>query len=144
MALVLTGALGLGGTGTDFLTGQSLHSDEVTSFKVLAAVDTVEVPATMTTPIHGRGGAVDYSVTISYLSNDIASTLFRQLWAALTTSTKTLSFSGTMRTGAISATNPVWYGTMVVTEASLGAAMAGLSTGSATFPMTGAPTKATT
>lgn len=144
MALVLTGALGLGGTGTDFLTGQTVHSDEVTAFKVTAKVDTIEVPATMTTPIHGRGGAVDYSLTISYLANDIASTLFRKLWTALTTATKTLTFSGTMRTGAISATNPVWYGTIVVTEASIGAAAQALSTGQATFPMTGAPTKAIT
>lgn len=141
MALVLTGSLAFGGTGTDDLTSDAVHSDEITSFKVTANVDTIEVPATMTTPIHGRGGAADYSLTISYLSNDIAGTFFRQLWSKLGT---TLTFSGTMRSGSISATNPVWYGSFVVTEASLGAAAQQLSTGSTTFPMTGAPTKATT
>lgn len=138
-ALVLVGHLGLGGSSTDNLTTEQLVSDEITEFKVSATVDTIEVPATMTTPIHGRGGAADYAVTISYLSNDLAGSLFRKLWAALGS---TLTFEGSMRTGSVSATNPIWYGTFVVTEASLGAAAQKLSEGSATFPMTGAPTRA--
>lgn len=140
-SLVLTGALGIGGTGTDDLTSETLISAEATAFKISVDVDTIEVPATMTTPIHGRGGATNYSLTISYLSNDLAGSTFRTLWTNLG---KTLTFSGTMRAGAISTTNPVWYGSFVVTEASLGGAMRSLSQGSATFPMTGPPTKATT
>lgn len=140
-ALVLTGALMLGGTSTDFNTPGLDVSGECTAFKISANVDTIEVPATFSSPIHGRGGAADYSITIEYLSNDLAGSTFRKLWANLG---GTLTFSGRMRSASISATNPEWYGTFVVVEADLGAASQKLSTGSATFPMTGAPTRSAT
>lgn len=141
MALVLTGDLKLGGTSTDDLTGGVAVSDEVTAFKVSATVDTIDVPPTLGVASHGRGGAADYSLTIEYLSNDLAGSLFRTLYDALGT---TLTFSGKMRAAAVGATNPEWYGTIVVTDAAVGAAAEALSTGSATFPMTGRPTRATT
>lgn len=140
-ALVLTGALMLGGTSTDFNTPGLDVSAECTAFKIQASVNTIEVPATFGSPIHGRGGAADYSLTIEYLSNDLAGSTFRKLWTALG---GTLTFSGRMRSAAISATNPEWYGTFVVVEADLGAASQTLSQGSATFPMTGAPTRSAT
>lgn len=138
MALVLTGNLQI---GADNATAVDL-SAEVTQFKLTASVDTVEVPATMTTVTHGRGGGNDFAITIGYLSNDIAASLFSALWDALSSSTGILFFAGTMRSGSVSATNPRWCGNFVVTEATVGAAAEALSTGSATFPMTGPPTKA--
>ncbi len=146
-ALVLTGNLSLGlSTGvedTDIGTATDM-SDEVTDFKISATVNTVEVPATMGNKvIHGRGGASDYSITIGYLSNDIANSLFSLLWSALATDTHALFFSGSMRDDAVSATNPEWSGVFIVTEASIGAAAQALSVGSATFPLTGPPTKET-
>ena len=140
-ALVLTGDLMLGGTSTDFNTPGLDVSDECIAFKITAKVDTITVPATLNGIEHGRGGAADYSLEISYLSNDLAGSTFRKLWANLG---GTLTFSGKMRSAAISATNPEWYGTFVVTEASLGAASQKLSEGSATFPMTGPPTRSAT
>jgi len=139
-ALVLTGALMLGGTGSDDETPGTDVSGECTQFKITASVDEITVPATMTSDEHSRGGAADYSITISYLSNDLAGSTFRALWAALG---GTLTFSGKMRAASVGGTNPEWYGSFVVTEASLGAASQALSTGSATFPMTGPPTRAT-
>jgi hypothetical protein len=147
MALVLVANLKLGAsTGveeTDEGTGVDMTS-EVTDFKITGTVNTVVVPATGSTIEHGRGGAADYSVTIGYLSNDITGSLFSALWAALSSATHALFFSGTMRGGAPSATNPEWTGILIVTEAIIGGAMKGLSVGSATFPLTGAPTKSST
>lgn len=139
MALVLTANLCIGADNASAVA----VTDEVIHFKLGATVNTIEVPATANSPIHGRGGAADFSVTIGYLSNDIASTLFSKLWAALTNGTSSLFFAGTLRNGAVSATNPRWCGRFIVTEASVGAAAEALSTGSATFPLTGAPTKVT-
>ena len=142
MALVLTGNLSLGTvlSGNDAAIDATLVdvSDEVIHFKIGATVNTIEVPATMTTPIHGRGGASDFLVEIGYLSNDIAGTLFTMLWTAVTGVGKLL-FEGTMRSGAPSAANPSWQGVFVVTEATVGAAAEALSQGQASFPMTGPP-----
>lgn len=140
-ALVLTGNLQLqahGGTDDD--TTGAAAADEVTEFRISATVAAITVPATMTQVQHDRGGASDYSVTISYLSNDLAGSLFRLLWANLG---KTMVFAGNMRNTTVSGTSPEWTGEFVVTEASLGAAAQTLSMGSATFPMIGAPVRAT-
>lgn len=143
MALVLTGNLSLGTvlSGNDAAIDAALvdMSSEVIHFKIGATVNTIEVPSTMTTPIHGRGGASDFFVEIGYLSNDIAGTLFTMLWTANTTGVGKLLFEGTMRAGVPSAANPSWQGVFVVTEATVGAAAEALSQGQATFPMTGPP-----
>lgn len=140
-ALVLTGNLQLqahGGTDDD--TTGAFAADEVTAFKISATVAAITVPATMTQDQHDRGGATDFSVTISYLSNDLAGSLFRLLWANLG---KTMVFAGSMRSTSVGATNPEWTGEFVVTEADLGAAAQQLSTGTATFPMIAAPSRLT-
>ncbi len=59
-------------------------SDEVINFKLAAAVTTVAVPATFTTPDHGRGGANDFSVEVGYLSNDINGRESSTAWATAT------------------------------------------------------------
>lgn len=138
-ALVLTGNLQIGPTSGSLVD----MSAEVTAFHVSAQVDTIEVPATMTTSTHGRGGAADYAVEIGYLSNDIAAALFKMLWDAVDTGTKTLAFTGTMRAGTVTTSNPSWSGTFIVVESTLGSQAETLSQGKATFPMTGPPVKAT-
>ena len=138
-ALVLTGNLQLqahGGTDDD-TTGVAA-ADEVTEFKITAKVAAITVPATMTQIEHGRGGAADYSVTISYLSNDLAGSLFRLLYANLG---GTIVFAGNLRNTTVSGTSPEWTGEFVVTEAAVGAMAQQLSQGSATFPMIAAPVR---
>lgn len=140
-ALVLTGNLQLqahGGTDDDS-TGTAA-ADEVFEFRIDAQVAAVTVPATMTGVEHGRGGAADYSVTIGYLSNDLAGSLFRLLYANLGS---TMVFAGSMRNTTVSATNPEWTGEFVVTEAALGGMSQQLSQGTATFPMIAAPSRLT-
>lgn len=137
-ALVLTGTFKLGNDDTD----EADHADEIITFKLSAKTDVIEVPATMTTPTHGRGGSVDWSVTIGYLSNDIAGTVFSLLYDALA-GDGVCYFEGKTRASSIGADNPQYAGSFVVTEASLGGAAEALSQGSATFPMTGAPARTT-
>jgi hypothetical protein len=151
MALVLVGNLKLGvPTGVD-ATDEGTDTDysaELTEFRIHAVRATVIVPATVGVPEHGRGGAADYSVTVGYLSNDIASTLFQALFTAATRNSpvgyeKMLHFTGSMRAGSVSAANPEWSGYFVVTEAVVGAMAQQLSVGAATFPMIGPPTNET-
>lgn len=140
-ALVLTGNLQLqahGGTDDD--TTGVVMAGEVTEFKIEAKVTEITVPATMTSIEHSRGGATDYMVTISYLSNDLAGSLFRLLYANLG---GTVVGAGNIRNTTVGATSPEWTFEFVVTEASLGAVAQGLSTGSATFPLIGPPTRLT-
>jgi hypothetical protein len=116
------------------------QSLEVTAFKIRGARDTVEVPATLGGPKSQRAGGALYEVEISYLATDgTDGVLFPTLWTALGTATGEVAASASMRDGAISAANPEWQFTMVVTAAELGGEAEGLSTGSATFPLTGAP-----
>lgn len=137
--LILRGNLKLGTTsGTAVEVGS-----EVIHFKLTAAVDQVEVKETMGTPKSARGGASDYSVTIGYLANDLAGSLFTALWDAAETATGTLYFEGSLRDDAVGVANPRWSGTLVVTEAAVGGNAEGVSESSATFPLTGAPTQAT-
>lgn len=144
MALVLNGNTKVGPYTGVLVTDKAAAVDmtsEVTSFQITAAVNTIVVPATGTTPEHGRGGAADFALMIGYLSNDIALSLFAALWAAVSSASHTLFFSGSFRAGAVSATNPIWTGAFIVTEASVGGPSQNLSQASATFPMIGPPVK---
>lgn len=120
------------------------QSTEVTAFHVRGIRDTVEVPATLGGPKSERAGGAKYEIEISYLSTDgTDGVLFPTLWTAIGSATAELAWTATLRDGAISAANPQWSGTMVVVAAELGGDAEGLSIGSATFPLTGAPAIAT-
>ena len=142
-SFVLTGNLQLG-AAADALTDYSI---EVTRFKIGATAETVEVPATMGGVIHGRGGARDFNIEIGYLSNDVPDSLYSLLWSQVASPNYSgggiVYFSGTMRDEDVAADNPSYTGSFVVTEASIGGKAEALSVGSATFPMTGPPTVAT-
>lgn len=138
-ALILKGNLKLGANHA----GVADMSAEVIAFKVSAKVDNIAIPATLSTPKAARGGSVEYSIDISYLStDDDSATLFRVLWAAVGSASKELYFEGSFRDDAVSATNPVWYGTFIVSGADVGGAAEGLSEGSITCIMKAAPSMA--
>ena len=116
-------------------------SDAVTKFIVKSTVDTIKIPATLSTPKQNRGGGADYSIEIEYLSTDQDSnSLFRLLWEAIGTQSKELWFEGSNADGPITANNPMWGGTFIVTDAAVGGPAEGLSTATATFPLKTAPT----
>src|SRR5574341_330285 len=119
-------------------------SDAIFKFRLKATAAEVTIPATLATPETSRKGAVKYEIEIDFLSNDTASTeLFRVLWAAINTADGTLYFEGNLRDGATSATNPKWSGNFIVLGAGIGAEAESLSQDSQTYPLTGAPTMAT-
>lgn len=131
-------------TGGTFKLATVDYSDAITKVLLHATADTVTVPQTLSTPQSPRKGAVKYELELAYLSNDIASQLFDDLFAAIAVGqTGELAFTTRLRAGVIGVTNPQWDGVLVVTDASLGGEAGGLSDGSATFGLTGAPVKTT-
>lgn len=132
--------------GGNFKIGATDFSDAVTKVRIFGDADEVDIPPTLAGPKSTRKGGVQYSVELDYLSNDTDATaeLFRVLWTALSSGNGQLAASTQMRDGAISATNPEWQFTMVVTHASLGGEAEGLSSDSVTFKLTGAPVIDTT
>ncbi len=139
-ALILKGNLSLG--GSNIATSEEA-SEEVTAFKLSFARDVVNVPATLSKGKRNLSGSVLYSIEIGYLSSDIATAVFRLLYAAAISATGELFFVGSMRDDSVSTANPRYCGTMIVTQADLGGDALGLSTGSATFALKGAPIKET-
>lgn len=144
--IILTGNLKIGassGTAVDV-------ADAVAAFRIRGMRDVVEIPATFATGTKGKAaGAAQYEIELDYMPDDTAATtLFAMLWDALDPSsnpTGELYFEGTFHgEGAVSADNPKWSGTFVATEAELGGASNELSRTSASFPLTGRPTKVTT
>lgn len=138
--LILKGNLSLGGTN---IASSTDDSTEVTAFKLSFATDVVEVPPTLSNGYRNLGGSVEYSIEIGYLANDVAGSVFRQLYAAAIGATGELFFVGSMQDGSVSVTNPRYCGTMIVSAADLGADAEALSVGSVTCKLKGAPVKET-
>lgn len=93
-------------------------------------------------------GAASYYVEVDYMPDDTsATTFFSQLWDALdpaTNPTGELYFEGTLHdSGAVSADNPKWSGTLLVTDAGIGGASNSLSRRTGRFRLTGRPVKET-
>lgn len=139
-ALILKGNLSLG--GTNIATSEDA-SEEVTAFKLSFARDVVNVPPTLSKGKRNLAGSVEYMIEIGYLSSDIATAVFRLLYAAMISATGELFFVGSMRDAAVGTANPRYCGTMIVSQGDLGGDALALSTGSATFKLKGAPTKET-
>lgn len=124
--------------------GGTDYSDAVSKVILHATAAAVDVPQTFATPQTTRKGAVKYEMEIDYQSNDIAGQLFDALWAAIAVGqTGLIAFTTRFRVGVVSASNPQWDGTLVVTDASIGGQAGTLSAGSATFGLTAAPVKST-
>jgi hypothetical protein len=119
-------------------------SNWVTSFVVAVTVDQVEVPTTMATDKTTRPGSKVYTVTLNYLNDAGSNTVHDFLWTAATTGDGYLNFHANLFDGATSVTNPQWSGTFVVSAAETGGDMGAIGSSSATFTLTGAPTKSIT
>lgn len=125
----------------------TVFTDAVSAITIAGAANEVAIPATGSTPESVRRGSVKYTCALDYFSNDTSLTaeLFSVLWTALTDSAGNgqLTVVASLHGGTISATNPSWTFTIVVTEASLGGKVGDLSADSQTFTMTGPPVRAT-
>lgn len=133
--LILTGNLEINGTDV---------SDQVTSFMFKAARDQIEIPATFGQRKSFRAGNDSYEVDIDYLTDVDATALTQIFWTAIADADGTVEIAGTMRPGVVSATNPQWTATAVVTGAGIGGEVNTVGTDSQTFPLTDRPTQVVT
>lgn len=133
--LLLTGNLKINGTAV---------ASQVTSFMFKAQRDSIEVPATFGTRKSYRPGDDTYEVDISYLTDTDATALTQIFWTAVADAAGTVTVAGTMRPGVVSATNPEWTATAVVTGAGIGGDVNTIGVDSQTFPLTDRPTQNTT
>lgn len=133
--LILTGDLEINGTDV---------SDQVMSFVIKASRESVEIPATLGTRKTFKAGNDSYEVEFNYLQDNDATALTQIFWTALADADGTITFGGTLRAGAVSATNPRWEGTAVVTGMGVGGEVNAVGDDSVTFPCTDRPTQAVT
>lgn len=132
--LVVSGALTIDGSDV---------SEQVKSFRFFGNRVEVPIPAVFHSDVSYAAGPASWFVEIEYISDTDSTALTQVLWTAITTSPHTITVSGTVRPGAVSASNPRWHGTAVVSGWGLGGGVYELGTESVTFPMTAAPTQAT-
>jgi hypothetical protein len=111
-------------------------SDWVTEFKISRTRDVVEVPATLGTGTKSRSaGAHDYTLSISFLSETAASSAWATLWDAMETDSAEIPFAGKLQDAAVSATNPSFAGTILVTALDTGGTVGSLQQSSHTYPI---------
>ena len=132
--LVLSGSLTIDGVDV---------SAQVKSFRFAGTRVNVPIPATFDTDMSFAAGPGSWQVEIEYLSDVDSDALTQVFWLAMTTAPHLVEVSGTVRAGAVSATNPRWYGLAVVTSWGLGGGHYELGTDSVVFNLTAAPTQST-
>tara|TARA_R110000803_G_scaffold63024_1_gene123565 strand:- start:7264 stop:7680 length:417 start_codon:yes stop_codon:yes gene_type:complete len=131
--LILTGNLEIDGVDV---------SAQVTAFKFSAARAQIEIPQTFGTRMSFAAGNDSYEIEIEYLSDNDATALSQIFWTAIADADGTVTCAGTFRTGAVSATNPQWTATAVVTGVGIGGEVNTVGVDSQTFPLTDRPTQA--
>lgn len=127
--------------GADAGTAVSYKS-EVTTVELMRDRDTIEFPATFGSDKSSRAGTRENSIRINLINDVQATSLWAALWAAMDTATGELFFSVVYKDETVSATNPIFSGTMIVLASGIGGEASSLSTKSVTFPIKGAITKA--
>lgn len=133
--LILTGNLTIGGTDV---------SEQVTAFTFSGERDTVEIPATLGARMSFAGGNDKYEVEIEYLSDTDATAVSQILWTALADTAGTIEVAGTFRPEPVSATNPQWVATALVTGVGIGGTVNEVGVDSQTFPCLDRPTQVNT
>ena len=146
-ALILGGNLKLGttaGTAIDI-------TSEVTAMTLTVKRAVINIPPTWGgARATYRAGADTYEIKFDYFSSDIATsgtTVWQMLWAASIDTAQSpagsLYYEGTFNGGVVSATNPKYYGRLLVTGADLGGTANDLSKDSQTFMLIDRPGVAT-
>ena len=120
-------------------------SGSVTSYTFSGQRDTIDIPATFGSRASFAAGSDTYQVEIAYLSNTATpAELTSVFWDALADANGTVTVSGSFSSGAVSATNPSYTATAVVTGVSIGGAVNSLGQDSQTFPLKDRPVKSNT
>lgn len=134
--ILLTGNLKVG--------GQAVQG-AVYGFELKGSREVIERPATMDTGRKTPGAGSDmYEITLNYVSDVSATTkLGLILWEAVNASTGdgTVTYEGTLYPGAVSATNPQFFGSFIATGVKLGGTVGQYMTDQQTYRCTDRPGK---
>lgn len=118
--------------------------EQVVAFHFTGTRDQVVIPATFGTDKSFAGGDAEYEVMIEFLPDTDAASITSILFAALDDAAGTITVAGTFREGAVSATNPEWTATALVTDmGQLGGTVNDLARASVTLPLLARPTVVT-
>lgn len=118
-------------------------SDQVTSFTFNGERDQVNIPATFGQRSSFLAGNDTYTVDIAYLQDQDDAALSTIFWDALADADGTIEVAGSFETGAVSASNPLFTATAVVTGAGMGGDVNAVGVDSQTFPLQDRPVKST-
>ena len=117
--------------------GATDHSADITSIVITGTKATTEGGKTFAdaSPTVEVGGA-EYSVTINFNHDEgDASNVFATLYTAFLTDSSEVAFTGTFKDEAVSATNPEWSGTIIVTDLDIGGTVGDKKQQSKTYPV---------
>ena len=118
-------------------------SDHIASVEIAQSFDSIETTAFGDAGRTRTGGLEDSSVTLSF-HQDFAAASVDQTIAPLVGGTAAFEIRAVGTATAVSATNPKWTGTVLVTEWSpLSGAVGELSTADVTWPVSGQVTRGT-
>jgi hypothetical protein len=118
-------------------------SDQVISIKFMGTRDDVVIPATGGAAKSHAAGDADYSVEITLIQDVDSSAISEILFAALADADGTIEVSGTMRAGAVSASNPSYTADAVVTGWELGGGVNTVGQHTITMPCVARPVRGT-
>lgn len=116
-------------------------SDQVFGFKVIGSRESIPVRKTFGQRASVRPGSDTYEVEIMFLQDVDATALSRIFWDALADADGTVVLTGKLRSGAISADNPEWTMTALVTGSEFGGEVDTVGETSLTFPLLDRPTQ---
>lgn len=119
-------------------------NDVVHEMRVGGTRDQIEIPPTVGAP-HWRAaaGAGRWWVEIASTADPAVGSLNAMLWDAINSPGGHLDFAGTVARGPISDDNPLWTGTLVVTDWSIGGEVGQAMEHSARFGLVGPPSRLT-
>jgi len=119
-------------------------SDHIASVEIAQSFDAIETTAFGDSGRTRTGGLEDSSITLSF-HQDFASSQVDDTIAPLVGGTATFEIRAVGTATAVSATNPKWTGTLLITEWSpLNGAVGELSTADVTWPVSGQIARGTT
>lgn len=116
-------------------------SDHIKEVSLNAEVEDLDSTVMGTNGWHSReAGLKDGSITVTFLNDFASSSVDSTIWSAFGTK---VAFVLKPTSGAVSATNPSYSGTVLVNQHTIGAQVGQLGEISVTFPTSGAVTRAT-
>lgn len=119
------------------VTASTEYGSAVTSINIALGRNLIEVPATYANSQQSQAaGSRTQEMSITFLADPTAAASFwSELYAAYLTATGELKFEGTQEVGAVSATNPKWAGTIIVTGLDVFGEVGGLRQQTQTYPI---------